>query len=533
MHVPSTLPPVWNVPYQRNLFFTGREETLNHLHTALCAANAVALSHPQGISGLGGIGKTQTALEYAYHYGAEYHAVCWVRANSTAALIASFVDLAHLLEIPERSERDQHLIVEAVLRWLHHHRGWLLIFDNMDDLSVAEPFLPKAGAGHIVFTTRAHALGGIAQCLEVQQMEAETGALLLLRRASILPLHISLEMALADDRKMACEISRALDGLPLALDQAGAYIQEVPCTLKDYLRLHQTRRHDLLQARGSDDKDYPASVATTWSLSFEKVHQASLAAAELLDLCAFLAPDAIPEEVLTRGSAHLGAILSPVATDPVQLDLASKEALRFSLVHREADARTLTMHRLVQAVLQENVPPEMCACWKQRAVGAVNAAFPPVEFEHWTDCERLLPHALLCAAWIEQDPTIPGAAHLLNEAGYYLGEHARYAEAEPLMEQALTIKKQQLDVEHPSTATGMNNLAEIYESQGKYQEAEPLIKQSLAIYKKQLGAEHPQTATAMNNLAGLYESQGRYEEAEPNYGTVPLTGEKGGETCIW
>src|SRR5436305_11917331 len=121
-------PTLWHVPYQRNPYFTGREDVLIGLHRALQVDATVALSHAQGISGLGGIGKTQTALEYAYRYGAEYDAVFWVRADSRSALIASLVELAHVLKLAQRDEPDQQIIVEAVLRWLHLHPNWLLIY---------------------------------------------------------------------------------------------------------------------------------------------------------------------------------------------------------------------------------------------------------------------------------------------------------------------------------------------------------------------------------------------------------------------
>src|SRR5215470_2414641 len=107
-------PTIWHIPYQRNPYFTGREDILSQLHRTLHAENAVALSHPQGISGLGGIGKTQTALEYAYRYRAEYDAVFWVRADSVASLTSSLVELAHVLQLPERDEKDQEIIVQAV-----------------------------------------------------------------------------------------------------------------------------------------------------------------------------------------------------------------------------------------------------------------------------------------------------------------------------------------------------------------------------------------------------------------------------------
>src|ERR1019366_6873628 len=332
MYKPGIRPPLWNVPYQRNPFFTGREETLKHLHTSLQVEKVIALSHPHGITGLGGIGKTQTALEYAYRYRTEYRAVFWVRADSSVALLSSFATLAHLLELPQRNEQDQYLIAEAVLRWLQGNPGWLLIFDNMDTPAIAEPFMPQIGQGHILFTTRAHSFGEIAQRLDIRKMEPETGALLLLRRANILLPKISLDNATLEDRGTALEISQKLDGLPLALDQAGAYIKETPCSLSEYLSRYQIRHQELLQIRGNEIQDYyPATVATTWSLSFEKVYQINPAAAELLNLCAFLAPDAIPEEIFTIGADQLGDVLSPIAANPVQLDLACKDALKFSL----------------------------------------------------------------------------------------------------------------------------------------------------------------------------------------------------------
>jgi tetratricopeptide (TPR) repeat protein len=127
-------------------------------------------------------------------------------------------------------------------------------------------------------------------------------------------------------------------------------------------------------------------------------------------------------------------------------------------------------------------------------------------------------HALLCATWIEQEQmTFPEAARLLNQAGYYLNERARYVEAEPLYQRALAICEQQLGPDHPDTATSLNNLAGLYQDQGKYEQAEPLFQRALSIKEQQLGPEHPSTANSLNNLAGLYRAQGKYEQAEPLY----------------
>src|SRR6266487_6721127 len=509
--------PLWNIPYQRNPFFTGREETLSQLYHALQAENVVALSHPQGITGLGGIGKTQTALEYAYRYRVEYDAVFWVRADSTIALASGFADLAYLLDLPERNEQDQSVIVEAVLRWLRTNTGWLLVFDNLDDLSVVKPFLPKAGPGHTLFTTRAHALSGIAQRMEVLKMEPEIGALLLLRRASILPLQATLDIAIKDDRSVACEISQQLDGLPLALDQAGAYIKETSCTLTDYVALYQTRRREILQARGSFDKDYPASVATTWSLSFEKIGQVNAAATDLLNFCTFMAPDAIPEETITVGTQHLTPSLQVVAAHPLQFDQTIVALLAYSLIDRNTNA-TLSIHRLVQAVLKDEMDEVTQREWAKRTVRVVNDFFPEVEFTSWSRCQQILPHAQACALLIVQYGfSFPGAARLLNHTGHYLHERAQYTESEVLLKRALTISEETLEPVHPFIAVCLNNLARLYRVQGEYQKAETLYRRAVAIREQALGAEHPDTGEILNNLGLLYYIWGKYSLAEPLY----------------
>lgn len=505
---------LWNVPYQRNPFFTGREDILDCLHRALYAEQRVALSQPQGITGLGGIGKTQTVVEYAYRHREEYNAVLWVRADSIASLTTSMAELAQVLHLSERNEQDQEVIVQAVLRWFRVNTDWLLIYDNIDDLSLAERFLPKARPGHLLFTTRAHSLGGLAQRLDIQQMEPEVGALLLLRRANLLAIQAMLNIANPDDQRLARAISQELDGLPLALDQAGAYIKEAPCPLAGYLAHYQTRRQRLLGTRGDSNQNYAESVETTWSLSFEKVSEANPAAAELLNFCAFLAPETIPEELFITGSSHLGSILATTTTNPVQFDLACKEALRFSLIAREADLQSLSMHRLVQAVLRDTLSPQICLTWKSRAVSAVSAAFPDSsDAGLWTQCERLSSHALVCADWVAQESlNNPEAPHLLNELGFYLLTRARYSEAGPLLQQALKVSEAQLEADYFELTQSLHNLTIFYHKvQGKLTEAEASTIRALAIYQQQFGAEPP---GELLSLAGIYTTQGKFGEAE-------------------
>ncbi len=296
--------PIWNVPYRRNLFFTGREDVLAHLYTVLRSSKAAALT--QAISGLGGIGKTQIAVEYAYRSHDHYQAIFWVNASTRDALSADFVILAVLLSLPEQHEQDQDIVVRAVKRWLSTHKHWLLILDNVDDLDMIVDFLPMHGRGDVLLTTRLQASGTIAQSIEVEKMGLDEGVTFLLRRTKVIAPGASLDEAMKENQAQAAEIVAVLDGLPLALDQAGAYIEETRCGLSQYLSLYGTRRKELLLRRGRFPVDHPNSVVATWSLSFQQVEQESLAAADLLHILAFLNPEAIPEEIITLGAAtHL------------------------------------------------------------------------------------------------------------------------------------------------------------------------------------------------------------------------------------
>jgi len=506
------------VPYARNPFFTSREEVLTRLHETLHTTTRAALVQPQGLSGLGGIGKTQTAIEYAYRYQQEYRAVLWVGGDSREILIASFVALAVALELPERDERDQNRVLEAVQRWLRLHADWLLIIDNVEELSAVSDVLPTAYRGHILLTTRSRVLGSLAQGITIEKMLPEAGALLLLRRSGMIDRQALLSATTREVREQAVTVAQMLDGLPLALDQAGAYIREIGCSLSEYLALYRTRRTRLLRRRGTSGEDHPEAVATTWSLSFEKVRQENPAAAELLRFCAFLYPDGIPEELITEGAPFLSKALRAVATDPFRLNMAVRALLRFSLLQRYSSTRTFGVHRLVQVVLRDRMQRSTQQRWAERTIRAVNQAFPRVEFEIWSRCERYLPHARVCADLIgEWKLESPEAARLLHETGYYMEERAQYTHAEQLLRQSRDLYEHLLGLEHPDVANCLNSLAELYRAQSRYAEAEPLYRRALALREQSLSPDHLEVAQSLNNLAALYCNQGRYGEAEPLY----------------
>jgi len=510
----NTPPATWNVPYHQNPFFTGREDIFARLQKTLMSKRKTALIQPLAMSGLGGVGKTQIALEYAYRYRHEYHTIVWVRADSSEALTSDFAAIATLLNLPEKDAPEQSRAVEAVQRWLAFTTGWLLILDNADDLHLASEFIPSPCPGHVLLTTQSHIIGKIAYAIEIDMMTPEEGTLLLLRRARLLAMDASLDQVPATSLSLATDICQLLDGLPLAINQAGAFIEETGCGLSNYLQLYQTHQEELLQWMEEFATDYPYSVATTWSLSFAKIGQANPAAADLLQLCAFLAPDAIPEEILTQGSSELGPALQSVAADPFQLDMAIKELLKYSLLRRNPDTQTLTIHRLVQAVLKDRMGEGTRRHWAKHAVRVVNRLFPDVQFSTWELCQRYLPQTQVCADLIIQyQLAFPEAARLLDRTGHYLYKRGRYTEADPLLHHALAISEKVLGPEHPDTTTSLNDLASLYQAQGKYKQAEPLFQRALAIREQILGPQHPQTATSLNGLAMLYQAQGRYKQA--------------------
>lgn len=534
---PAGLPRLWNVPFPPSPFFTGRADELARLHARLQQRSVAAIGQALAISGLGGIGKTRLAVEYAYRYGSCYQAVLWVDAASPVALDTSYRQLAELLSLPVRHERELARIVPAVRRWLQEQRDYLLILDNLDEpallfsplqdwpASFGSPFLPVPLAGHLLLTSRAadlSALGlGLDHPVELQTLPPEEGALLLLRRAGRLAAEGAFEQADPAERQEALRLSEELGGLPLALDQAGAYLAATGESLAAYRQLFQQRQIELLRLRSGDQdplrSDHPLPVAITWDLSFSRVRERHPAAADLLRFCAFLAPDAIPDSLLTEGLAMLEHPLAATAGDRRALNAAIAALRAYSLLSRDAQTGTLQVHRLAQVVLRASLSPEEQRAWQQVVIAALLAADPGEEIEDWPRYERLLPHALQCAVWIEAAPALqtPAAVALLLYAGGYLYERGRYQDGLPLFERARAIWERVLGPDHPHTATALNNLAALYQDQGRLDEALPLYERARAIQERVLGPDHPDTAASLTTLAALYQAQGRLDEALP------------------
>ncbi len=521
---PQEPPPeqIWMVPFPRNPFFLGQEDLLTRLHQNLLRGTTTAVTQIQAVNGLGGIGKTQLALEYAYRYRELYPYVFWVRAEHRETLIADFVTIAQLLRLSQQQETEQMKIVQAALRWLTTHVRWLLVFDNADDLTILYDFLPTNPAGSILLTTRLAQTEPQATPLQVRQFDERLGAELLLQRAHLLKPGQILEDARSENQQAAREIAHLVGGLPLALDQAGAYIDETQCTVGEYLKFYQRDRAvrtKLLGKRGKGTSSHADPVATTWKLAFERVERASPAAADLLRACAFLDPDAIPEDLVQQGASYWSKRLAQIAEDPFRWNEALGELLNYSLLRRDREQKTLSIHRLVQTVLRDSLDEKTERQWAEHTVNAVNQAFPDgTKADDWEICRLLLPQGLRCIELINQEKMSSSEilSLLLNTANY-LQQTAQYREAELLNQQAMRIIEQSFGKENSNLTYPLNNIANIYSLQGRYKEAESLYKKSLQIRERILGPEHPLIAKPLSNLANLYLEQRKYREAEPLY----------------
>jgi tetratricopeptide (TPR) repeat protein len=508
-----TLAAPWNVPLPRNTFFTGRGSILRKLRNAFTNPSDMR-SHITVLSGLGGMGKTQTAVEYAYRHRDDYSAIFWVNSDTQELIAADYKGIAQLLHLPFKDNDDPNATVPSVRRWLENNTSWLLIYDNADEPDVIQDFMPNESHGHILLTSRAQVFDnlGATTLIELDKMSS--------REASSFYKNRTRRPNLTSDESNAVkELSKELDYLPLALEQSAAYITRKKCSFRAYLESYKRRGLDLLQRSRAVTGRYPHSVATTWSLNFESVGAASSASADLLRFCAFLGPDKIPLDLIVLAAPHLGSVLSTMLEDLRDDELVLNELLEplanYSLIQQDPGARSFNIHRLVQTVLREGLSEDAQREWAIRTVHALNHAFPKVEFMQWGLSERLLPHVLVCADLIaEMQLELKEAADLLANVGRYLHKQAKDKEAERLHKQALAIRRKALGNDHSDVASSLKNLADVYSALRRYSDSERLHLEALRIREKVYGPEHADIAHSLNNLALVYRMMGNHQEAE-------------------
>jgi Tetratricopeptide repeat len=462
----------------RPALLAGREELLAELDARLSAGDD-RWPRVVALCGLGGAGKTSVAVEYAHRHLAETGLAWQFPAEDATVLTGDFARLAAQLGARELLDaRDPVASVHAVLAAFP--AGWLLVFDNAPDQASVRRFLPPAGHGRVLVTSQS-ALWPPGQAMEVPVLDVQVAAGFLVNRTG------------DPDGQAAAELAGELGGLPLALEQAAAFMQATGDNLAGYLASFRQQRAGLL-GRG-EPAGYGKTVATTWALAFDRLEQAEPGAAGLLRLLACCAPEAVPLRLLLQPrpglEAKLGPDVAPALMPLLDNRLAAGDAVaalrRYSLVTPAGDG-LVSLHRLVQAVTIDQMPGDLAGQWRQAAAALIEAAIPADTNppQTWPVCAVLLPHARAVLALTSEG---------LRRIAQYLGNIGSYPVARDLWRLIADAYREDdaYGPEHPDTLAARHDLAWSTGEAGDAAGARDQYVALVLIQERVLGPEHPDT----------------------------------------
>jgi len=495
---PGQGPEVSNLP-ARNRNFSGRDDLLEQLHARLQAEATAAVVPTGAVHGLGGVGKTQLALEFSHRFASDYDIAWWIPADEPTSATAALAALARRLGVEELA--DQSEMVAGLFDRLRQRARWLLVYDNAERPERLAGLLPPGGGGQVLMTSRWSAWGNHATPLPVNVLAREESIAFLGGRTG------------ATDPAALDELAELLGDLPLALEEAAAYLEETGVGLAEYLELVRDRARDLfgLDQPPDDEQGDQRRVATVWSLSLERVHREAPAAEALLNLCAFLAPD-IPRGLPAEQPQLLPADLAHVVSDPLVYNRMLAVVGRYSLA--AMTPTTVLVHRLVQAVIQARLGKERERRWAEIAIGLLRKRFPNDSWEvaTWPTCERLLPHVLVATGHTERlEVAGEQAGWLLDRAANYLHERGQYRQARPIAERALRVTEATLGAAHPEVAWRYDGLGATLRRLGDLAGARMQLERALAIAEAALGPDHEDVAKWRSNLGLVLRDLGDLE----------------------
>jgi len=499
---PGSLPAVWNAP-RRNHTFTGRGLVLDQVRDQLGGGMSVVVPQSEALFGLGGVGKTQIALEYAHRFMADYDIVWWIPAEHTDAVVASLAELGDRLGAP--GGEDMALACREAVRMLARglpDKRWLLIYDNADDPEQLTDFLPREGGGHILVTSRNRAWTHRGPSLPVDVFRREESLEHLVRRAPGLT------------AEEADRIAGAVGDLPLAVEQAAAWLAETATPVGDYLRALADRTTDVLSL--SPPADYPRSIAATWDISIARLREDSPAAVRLLQLCAFFAPEPVSAHLL-YGKEMLRELRAydPSLQEGLLLGRVIGEIGRFALAKVGQIGNGIEVHRLVQAVIRSRLTEEE-RHQARHVVHTVLAGARPDGDEptddpaNWPRFAAIWPHVRASDAAGSDRAEV---RRLLIDQVRYLWKRGALAAARQLAEDVLARWRPRFGEDDLQYLYLRAQLGNVLRSQGRYAQARALNEELLERQRAVLGPAHPHTYITMSALASDLAALSEYPAA--------------------
>ncbi|MCJ1680091.1 FxSxx-COOH system tetratricopeptide repeat protein [Streptomyces sp. APSN-46.1] len=486
-----------NVP-PKNPNFTGRENLLAAVEEQLRSDETAAVL-PHALHGMGGVGKSQLAIEYIYRHSHEYNVIWWIPAERENLVLGALVDLARALNLEVGPQANTAVpAVREALRTGRPHDNWLLVFDNAEDIEMVRRYFPTGGPGKIIVTSRNRDWERVAAPLTVNVFEREESIALLQRRAR--------DLSTEDADRLA----EALGDLPLAIEQGGAWHAATGMPVSEYLDLLAERRPGILELDPAPD--YPISVAAAWNISLDQLAASNPAARQLLEICACMAPEPIPLSIL-RGTRNVDItpVLDPVLRDPVLLARATRDLTKLSLIKLDYKSGTLHIHRLMQAVLAAGLDEEQTRELRRAAQVLLAAAKPgaPASPDQWAAYQALLPHVLSSGAVRTSDPWGRELITSIVLYLYYWGAHTAGAD---VAREAWTAWHAESGEENPQVLQMGKHLAFLLLQTGEVAQALELNQTILDISRRASIAEEDLIGS-MTQMAGVLRYKGDFYAA--------------------
>ena len=493
----ATVPQIWNVP-NRNADFTGREVILEKLHDDL-AGDGTAVVLARAVYGLGGVGKTQLVLEYAHRFQADYDLIWWIDAEQPLEISLALADLAGRLGLPTSDNAAES--AAAALEQLR--RGvagrWLLIFDNAEDPEDLAAFLP-AGSGHIIITSRNRAWTRHAGPVELDVFSQRESVVHLLRHVPGL------------DDLDATRVSRAVGNLPLAIEQAAAWLAETGMPAGLYAEWLETQATSALGL--NKPLDYAKPVAAAWNLSINRLRERSPASIRLLQILAFCSPGPISATLLYSDAMINSLRPYDMALSKPMLSRVIGEISRFALVKVDQSSNPVQIHRLVQEVIRSQMNEEEQVETRHRVHEILSGARPSQgetdDPANWSTYDIIWPHL---SPSVAEECDDPRTRQLLIDWVRYQWKHGEFESALNLGRRLENLWRHQLGSDDPQTLYLQFHIANVLRSQGRFSDARDLDTYVLERQREVLGPDHSHALITANGLAADLHALGEFQQA--------------------